>query len=119
VLRLPRTHTVRTTGKSTQETVYAITSLTVADAGYAQIATWLRGHLLIENQVHWVRDVDYDEDRCCLRTGSAPQVMATSPIPPSACSAWPATPTSLPRPGITSAIPTGLSSYSCRAETRL
>jgi predicted transposase YbfD/YdcC len=77
VLRLTRTRTVGTTGKRTRETVYAITSLTVADAGPAQIAAWQRGHWLIENQVHWVRDVDYDEDRCRIRTGSAPQVMAT------------------------------------------
>jgi predicted transposase YbfD/YdcC len=77
VLRLTRTRTVRATGKRTRETVYAITSLTITDAPPAQIAAWLRGHWLIENQVHWVRDMDYDEDRCRIRTGSAPQVMAT------------------------------------------
>lgn len=77
VIRLTRTRTIRTTGKRTRETVYAITSLTVADAGPQQIAVWLRGHWVIENRLHWVRDVDYDEDRSQIRTGSGPQVMAT------------------------------------------
>lgn len=77
VLRLTRTRTVRSTGKRTRETVYAITSLTVADARPEQIATWLRGHWVIENRLHWVRDVDYDEDRSQIHTGSGPQVMAT------------------------------------------
>jgi hypothetical protein len=27
--------------------------------------------------VHWVRDVTFDEDRSQVRTGAAPQVMAT------------------------------------------
>ena len=37
----------------------------------------LRGHWGIENKVHYVRDVTFDEDRSQVRTGSAPQVMAT------------------------------------------
>ncbi|WP_371812664.1 ISAs1 family transposase [Saccharopolyspora sp. ASAGF58] len=77
VLRLTRTRTNRKTGKRTRETVYAITSLTVTDAGPDQIATWLRGHWSIENGLHWVRDVTYDEDRSQIRTGHAPQVMAS------------------------------------------
>lgn len=28
------------------------------------------------NQIHWVRDVTYDEDRSQIRTGTGPQVMA-------------------------------------------
>jgi predicted transposase YbfD/YdcC len=77
VLRLTRTRTNRKTGKRTRETVYAITSLTAADAGPDQIAAWLRGHWSIENRLHWVRDVTYDEDRSQIRTGHAPQVMAS------------------------------------------
>ncbi|MGW1681523.1 ISAs1 family transposase [Saccharopolyspora sp. NPDC002376] len=76
VLRLPRTRTIRETGKRTRETFYAVTSPTLADAHPEQIAAWIRGHWLIENQLHHVRDVAYDEDRCQIRTGS-PQVMAT------------------------------------------
>lgn len=32
---------------------------------------------LSDNAVHWVRDVTFDEDRCTVRTGTAPQVMAS------------------------------------------
>ncbi len=33
-------------------------------------------HSLLRSR-HWVRDVTYDEDRCQIRTGAGPQVMAT------------------------------------------
>jgi hypothetical protein len=36
-----------------------------------------RGHWSIENRVHWVRDVTFDEDRSRLRRGAAPQVLAS------------------------------------------
>ena len=35
-----------------------------------------RGHWGIENKLHYVRDVTYDEDRCRIRTKSGPRVMA-------------------------------------------
>ena len=60
----------------TTETVYAITSLNVHQARPAQLAAWIRGHWSIENKLHWVRDVTYDEDRSQIRTRSGPQVMA-------------------------------------------
>ena len=60
----------------TTETVYAITDLRVHQARPAQLATWIRSHWSIENKVHWVRDVTYDEDRSQIRTGTGPQVMA-------------------------------------------
>ena len=41
-----------------------------------QVASWARGHWTIENRLHWIRDVVFDEDRHRLRTGNAPQVMA-------------------------------------------
>jgi predicted transposase YbfD/YdcC len=37
----------------------------------------LRGHWAIENSVHHVRDVTFDEDRSRIRTSAAPQIMAT------------------------------------------
>jgi predicted transposase YbfD/YdcC len=37
----------------------------------------VRGHWEVENRSHYVRDVTYDEDHSQVRTGSAPQVMAT------------------------------------------
>ena len=60
----------------TTETVYAITDLRVHQAKPAQLAAWIRGHWSIENKIHWVRDVTYDEDRSQIRTGTGPEVMA-------------------------------------------
>ncbi|WP_433788678.1 ISAs1 family transposase [Actinoplanes sp. CA-252034] len=60
----------------TTETVYAITDLLLHQAKPAQLADWIRGHWTIENKIHWVRDVTYDEDRSQIRTGTGPHVMA-------------------------------------------
>jgi hypothetical protein len=35
-----------------------------------------RGHWHIENKLHYVRDVIFDEDRSQVRTGHIPQIMA-------------------------------------------
>ena len=59
------------------ETVYAITDLRPHQARHEQLAGWIRGHWQIENSLHWVRDVTYDEDASQVRTGWAPQVMAS------------------------------------------
>jgi predicted transposase YbfD/YdcC len=56
--------------------VYAITSLSFQQARPARLADLLRGHWMIENGLHWVRDVTFCEDASQLRTGTAPQVMA-------------------------------------------
>jgi predicted transposase YbfD/YdcC len=71
-----RTRTL--TGKKWRtEVVYAITSLPAAQATPAQLAHWIRGHWCVENRLHWVRDVTFDEDRSQIRTGNGPRVMAT------------------------------------------
>jgi hypothetical protein len=57
-------------------TVYAITSLTFAQAGPPGWPT-SSGHWAIENGLHWVRDVTFAEDACKVRTGTGPQVMAS------------------------------------------
>ena len=41
-----------------------------------RLAAWIRCHWSIENSIHWVRDVTYDEDRSQIRTGSGPEIMA-------------------------------------------
>src|SRR5690348_15633564 len=73
VAQLRRTVTVN--GKKTIEVVYLITSDRGADP--ATLAAWVRGHREIENRLHWVRDVTYQEDRSLVRTGNAPRVMAS------------------------------------------
>jgi predicted transposase YbfD/YdcC len=64
-------------GKWRTETVYAITDLAPHQARPAELAAWIRGHWQIENGLHWVRDVTFGEDLSQVRTGAAPQVMAT------------------------------------------
>ena len=67
--------TVTRNGKKTVEVVYLITSDRNADP--ATLAAWVRGHWEIENRLHWVRDVTYQEDKSLVRTGNAPRVMAS------------------------------------------
>jgi len=67
--------TVTRKGKKTVEVVYLITSDRAA--GPAALAAWVRGHWHIENKLHWVRDVTYQEDKSLVRTGNAPRVMAS------------------------------------------
>jgi predicted transposase YbfD/YdcC len=78
-IRITRTRTVRAGGKTRRstETVYAITSLTALHATGEQIARAVRGHWGIENRLHYVRDVTWDEDRSQVRTANGPQVMAS------------------------------------------
>ena len=63
--------------KWSRETVYAVTSLTAVQASPAELAAIIRGHQMIEDRLHWVRDMDYDEGRSQVRTASGPRVMAT------------------------------------------
>ena len=57
-------------------TVYAITSLTAFRADPVLLARWIRGHWGIENRLHRVRDVSFDEDRSQIRTAAGLQIMA-------------------------------------------
>jgi len=61
---------------STVEVSYAITSVPPRQATAARLLRLLRGHWGIENRLHWVRDVTFDEDRSQVRCGAAPQVLA-------------------------------------------
>jgi predicted transposase YbfD/YdcC len=67
--------TVLTKGKKTVEVVYLITS--DRSASPETLAAWVRRHWHIENKLHWVRDVTYQEDKSLVRTGNAPRVMAS------------------------------------------
>ena len=74
--RITRERTVKRTGKQTTETTYGLTSLTPARAGPAEILALNRGHWEIENRLHYVRDVTFDEDRSRVRTGQLPRNLA-------------------------------------------
>ena len=74
---IQRQITQLTTGKSRCETVCGLTSLSVEQADAARLLGLNRGHWSIENRLHWVRDLTYDEDRCRIRRTTGPRVMAS------------------------------------------
>ena len=63
--------------KSTVDTVYGVTSLSPRQASPAQVLAYNRGHWEIENRLHHVRDMTYDEDRSQVRRQRRPHAMAT------------------------------------------
>lgn len=63
-------------GEWVTDVAYAITSVARARADADTLLQWWRGHWCIENKVHWVRDETFGEDRCRVRTGAAPHVLA-------------------------------------------
>ncbi|QAY64839.1 ISAs1 family transposase [Xylanimonas allomyrinae] len=75
VAQLRRTVTVK--GKKSVEVCYVITSADAHAADPATLAAWVQGHWTVEDRLHWVRDVTFDEDRSQAATGAAPQVMAS------------------------------------------
>ena len=60
----------------TAETVTGVTSLTPAKASPAELLAHCRGHWGIE-VLHNIRDVTFGEDSSKIRTGAAPQALAT------------------------------------------
>ena len=64
------------TGKTSRETVYAVTSLTSAHATAQDLARLVREHWSIEAH-HHIRDVTFSEDTATSRTGSGPANLAT------------------------------------------
>lgn len=59
------------------EIAYGVTSLKQKKASAQRLLELNRRHWEIENRVHYVRDVTYDEDRCRIRTDNGPRVMAS------------------------------------------
>lgn len=77
VFCIERQTTEIATHKDRTETVYGITSLPPQKADPARLLQLSRGHWTIENRLHYVRDVTFDEDRCSVRKGNGAQVMAS------------------------------------------
>lgn len=70
------TRTREVKGKKCTEVVFLLCSRPMTQARPAQVAAWIRGHWHVENKLHWVRDVSFDEDRQQLWAGNGPAVMA-------------------------------------------
>ena len=64
------------TGRVSRQAVYAVTSLTSADATAGDLARLVRGQWSIEAH-HHVRDLTFREDAATSRTGSGPVNLAT------------------------------------------
>lgn len=75
--RLTRLVHIRAQAKTTREVVYLITTLPPEQADPEALLTYVRHHWHIENGLHYVRDVTFGEDRSRLRTGHAPQFVAS------------------------------------------
>lgn len=59
------------------EVTHGVTSLPPDRASAADLLAFNRGHWEIENRLHHVRDMTFDEDRSQVRRGKRPHVMAT------------------------------------------
>ncbi|PHQ47897.1 ISAs1 family transposase [Streptomyces cinnamoneus] len=64
-------------GKLTIARIHLVTSLPPGAATGEQLATWIRGHWKIENQLHHVRDRTFREDASKIRTRHLPRTMAS------------------------------------------
>lgn len=77
VLRLHRRFISKRTGEVLiDETAYAVTSLEPRQASPRQLLQLWQAHWRIENQLHWVRDVVFAEDRATTRTRHAHHAFA-------------------------------------------
>lgn len=65
-----------TRAETTRERVYLISSLPPEQASPAQLLAINRGHWGIENRLHHVRDMAFDEDRCRARRGNTPRALS-------------------------------------------
>ena len=76
VFRIERHRIDKRTGERTIKVHFGISSLSAERADAKRLAAINRGHWGIENDLHWVRDVDFGEDASRIHKGKAPQVMA-------------------------------------------
>lgn len=74
VQRLVRVERTGSRGtEPTHETMFYISSMATDAAGFSQL---VRNHWQIENRLHWVKDVVFDEDTVPLCAGHAPENFA-------------------------------------------
>src|SRR6266516_3178311 len=75
-IKITRRRQDTATGKTTRETVYAVTTLTSAHATAPDLARLVREHWSVEAH-HHIRDTTFSEDTSASRTGSGPANLAT------------------------------------------
>ncbi len=63
-------------GKTEVEVVHGRTSLIREGTDARRLLGLTRGHWGIENRLHYVKEETLGEDRCRVRTGAAPQILA-------------------------------------------
>lgn len=62
---------------TSKEIIYGITSLPATLAGPEHLNYYQRRHWVVENRLHWTRDVTFGEDISQVRTGTTPRAIAT------------------------------------------
>ena len=75
-IKITRRRQDTATGRTTRQTVYAVTTLTSAHATTPDLARLVREHWSIEAH-HHIRDTTFSEDTSASRTGSGPANLAT------------------------------------------
>ncbi|MFB3110946.1 MAG: transposase, partial [Gemmatimonadales bacterium] len=73
VFRIERTTTKLDGTPMRHEVVFGITSLSATEGPPSRLLALNRGHWGIENRLHWVRDVTFDEDRSQIRKRAGAQ----------------------------------------------
>jgi predicted transposase YbfD/YdcC len=76
VFQLERSVLMQKSGEQRHEVVYGVTSLGLDQADPQRLLGLVRQHWQIENKLHGVRDVTFDEERSQVRCGRIPQIMA-------------------------------------------
>ena len=71
-MRIEREREILKTGKHSYEVTWCLTSLGPERAGPKELLELVRNHWGIENRVHYVRDVSFDEDRCRAHVRNLP-----------------------------------------------
>jgi predicted transposase YbfD/YdcC len=63
--------------RTSKEIIHGIVSATTEQANPEHLNHYARGHWIVENGLHWTRDVTFHEDDSQLRTGNAPRAAAS------------------------------------------
>lgn len=76
VITIERERTLIKTGETSLERSHWFTTASTDRLSPQELLVYAREHGFIENRLHWVRDVTFNEDRSQIRTRSGPRMMA-------------------------------------------